>query len=585
MNRKQLYILLIFVLFLAGCGEKHDNVINTAYQFVDVNPDSTLTLLDNIDYKQLDKREKAKYALTYTIAQDKSGLDVDNDSLLSIAFNYYRNRKEDSLFAKCMYYMGKYYALNSKTESAIVCYEKAVIASEKQGDEYTKCLALEKISVLHRETDPQKAINEANKALIAYSSLNKNSAINKFYYTINLADAYLYADSLNRAESKCYNAIAIAKQLNDNDLLSYAYQDLAVILRKQGKFHKSLDSSKTSYNTADSKDNNIKINLASAYLDVDSIKQCLTILNDIVPDSPIEKYTLLYLQHICSIKEDKSAEAILFADSAYKQLEQMYSIEQRSKEDYYTALTNTFVERRMIEEKSEFQNKLFTLIISFSLVLLSAILYSYRQYRGKVKLQRQKDKLEREAEKRLHEEEMRRKDLQLAIQKAKDQKELETKMLEEDLKKKELQFEVQKAEAARELDKQMHDEKMKHREIQLATMRKYILSKINIAKKIEQLKGNKEKSVALTDEEWEEIRIFIDNTEDSFVFRLKEKYSELTDDDIKFMMLIRLNMPSKAMAQIYGISDKSICQKLFVYKSKVGIDKEKKSLREFILKF
>ena len=201
-------------------------------------------------------------------------------------------------------------------------------------------------------------------------------------------------------------------------------------------------------------------------------------------------------------------------------------------------------------------------------------------------MQKQKERLERDVEKRIHEEEIKRKDIQLAIQKAESQKELEKKMLEEDVKKKELLLEIHKAEAARELDKQIHEQKMRHREIQLATMRKYILSKIKISKKIEELKGNRDKSVRLTDEEWEEIRMFIDNTEENFVFRLKEKFPELTDDDMKFMMLIRLNLPSKAMAQIYGISDKSICQKLFVYKSKVRLEKEEKvSLREFILNF
>ena len=297
-------------------------------------------------------------------------------------------------------------------------------------------------------------------------------------------------------------------------------------------------------------------------------------------------YTLLYMRHIASRKNGEYTDALVFADSAYKKLEQIYAAEQISKEDYYKKLAQEIVEHSIVEEKASFQNKLIILIIFVSVVILSTILYSYRQYKEKVRLQKQKERLERDVEKRIHEEEIKRKDIQLAIQKAESQKELEKKMLEEDVKKKELLLEIHKAEAARELDKQIHEQKMRHREIQLATMRKYILSKIKISKKIEELKGNRDKSVRLTDEEWEEIRMFIDNTEENFVFRLKENFPELTDDDMKFMMLIRLNLPSKAMAQIYGISDKSICQKLFVYKSKVRLEKkEKVSLREFILNF
>ena len=87
----------------------------------------------------------------------------------------------------------------------------------------------------------------------------------------------------------------------------------------------------------------------------------------------------------------------------------------------------------------------------------------------------------------------------------------------------------------------------------------------------------------LTDQDWEEIRIFVDSVEGDFVIRLKEKFPLLNEDDIKFMMLIRLRMPSRAMGLIYNISEKSIRQKLFVYKSKVGLESgDKLSLRSFI---
>lgn len=576
---------MLLTLTVVSCDVRHEGRIDSAYHMVDVNPDSAISILDRINQKKLSKTERARFALVYTIAQDKSGLDVDDDSLLSIAYDHYRKYEGDTLFSKCMYYMGKCYALNSKVESAIECYEKAINASDRQGDRYIKSLALEKISVLQRETNPRKAVYEARQALETYLSIDNHSAINVFYYTLNLADAFIYADSLTNAEYECNNAIKIANTLKDSMLLSYAYQDKALVAEKQGKLQKALSLSKAAYNTGH-KDNSKKINLASAYLAVDSTKECNAILNTIETNSETECYTLLYMRHIASMKNGEYTDAIVFADSAYKKLEQIYAAEQISKGDYYKKLAQEIVEHSIVEEKASFQNKLLILIIFVSVVVLSTILYSYRQYKEKVRLQKQKERLERDVEKRIHEEEIKRKDLQLAIQKAESQKELEKKMLEEDAKKKELLLEIHKAEAARELDKQIHEQKMRHREIQLATMRKYILSKIKISKKIEELKGNRDKPVCLTDEEWEEIRIFIDNTEENFVFRLKENFPELTDDDMKFMMLIRLNLPSKAMAQIYGISDKSICQKLFVYKSKVRLEKEEKvSLREFILNF
>ena len=132
MNNKSLIILLVLVVFLVtGCKETHNKAIDIAYQLTATAPDSALSVLDGVDQAKLGKAEMARYALVYTIAQDKSGLDVDNDSLLRTAYTYYNNREDDSLYAKCEYYMGKYYMLNDSTELAIDCLQKAADVSKK----------------------------------------------------------------------------------------------------------------------------------------------------------------------------------------------------------------------------------------------------------------------------------------------------------------------------------------------------------------------------------------------------------------------------------------------------------------------
>ena len=134
-------------------------------------------------------------------------------------------------------------------------------------------------------------------------------------------------------------------------------------------------------------------------------------------------------------------------------------------------------------------------------------------------------------------------------------------------------------------EEKIHNEELHHKEIQLSTMRNFILRRIDTAQKIQELRGNKTDSVPLTEEDWEEIRLFVDGVEGNFVSRLHSIFPDLSDDDIRLMMLLRLKMPTKALALIYGISEKSIKQKLFVYKAKVGISGEKTSLRTFIEAF
>ena len=92
MNNKTVIFLFVFVaLLMAGCKERHNQSIDVAYLLSATAPDSALSVLNGVNQKKLSKAEMARYALVYTIAQDKSGLDVDNDSLLRTAYTYYNN--------------------------------------------------------------------------------------------------------------------------------------------------------------------------------------------------------------------------------------------------------------------------------------------------------------------------------------------------------------------------------------------------------------------------------------------------------------------------------------------------------------
>ena len=196
----------------------------------------------------------------------------------------------------------------------------------------------------------------------------------------------------------------------------------------------------------------------------------------------------------------------------------MYGKELNDKEKYNKSLVVAQYEKCISEGRAHLLTWLVSLIVFSAIAVIAFILYAYRQYK-----QRAEWKIQREQEKR-------------------------------------------------EMEEKMYEEEMHHKEIQLSTMRSYLLKKINIAQRIEKIRGNKKNIVALTEEDWEEIKMFVDNVEGNFISRLKKRFPKLSDEDIKFMILIRLKMSSKAMGLIYNISEKSIRQKLFVYKAKVGLE-------------
>ena len=131
----------------------------------------------------------------------------------------------------------------------------------------------------------------------------------------------------------------------------------------------------------------------------------------------------------------------------------------------------------------------------------------------------------------------------------------------------------------------LHEEEVAHKEAQLSAMRNYLLKKIEIVEKLNSIKEKDIKHFVLSEDDWAELEVFLDGVEDLFVTRLKKQHTNLTQSDMRLMMLLRLKLSQKSLASIYCISEKAIKQKLFLYKERVGIQNEHISLRKYIETF
>ena len=94
-----LILVLLIAINLVGCNDKQGRYISTIIPLAEKKPDSALALLKKVDQTKLSEKAVALYSIAYTMAQDKSGIDVDNDSLLRNAYNWYNGKPADSLYA------------------------------------------------------------------------------------------------------------------------------------------------------------------------------------------------------------------------------------------------------------------------------------------------------------------------------------------------------------------------------------------------------------------------------------------------------------------------------------------------------
>lgn len=176
---KQVIILLALFVF-AGCGNNertYNKIFDEVEGYMDQKPDSALAVLNLINKEDIrSERLKARYALLKSIALDKNYIDVTDDSLISVAVEYYSGKRASEDKMKAYFYNGRI-CFNSKN------YEKAMESYIAAEESVTKCKDLTYVGLLYnskalvysRMYDYVKAFEQFNLAASYYLKNNDTS--------------------------------------------------------------------------------------------------------------------------------------------------------------------------------------------------------------------------------------------------------------------------------------------------------------------------------------------------------------------------------------------------------------------------
>ena len=539
-------LLLVISFVFSSCHTDRSRILVSAYSMVDSLPDSALSLLKKVKYDELSAKDKAEYSLLFTMAQDKSGLDVDNDSLIRIAYDWFQQHQDDSLYAKCLYYMGKYYMLNDSTEQAISLLTESSEKSNKIGDLKTESMALEKLSKVYQVVEPKKSLIFSKKALETYASYQYATLKNRIYLNLNYSEALLACEITRKSVDVALSILPKALVLKDSVVLADVYQDLANSYLYLGYKDSCLFYAKKTYDLQPIKNMSCRLMLADAYQEADSVRQCLALLESLKPTLSTEKYVCFQICSQASIKMQDYEKSKMYVDSAYSCIENMYAEAVKGKADYYSSFLEKEKQKSELKGRAEMQSYLLLLVIILALLVIVFLLYVYKNSRSKAQKKIIFEKRQAEMKVR-HEHELA--------------------MIEKNL------------------SEQYHQKELSRKEVQLSIMRSYLMKLVTAVEKLNSIKTGTGKHVVLTEKDWKEIAAFLDSTENMFVTRLKTRFPNLSEGDLHLMMLLRLKMPQKVLASLYCITEKAVKQKLFLYKEKVGINGQNISLREYMETF
>lgn len=400
MDNKGAFLFSLFacIMVLAGCGDRHCKAIDTAYAIVNDSPDSALSILNHLNQHGLSNSEKARYALVYTMAQDKGGLDVNNDSLLRTAYTYYSAKPNDSLYAKCQYYMGKYYMLNDSSEKALDCFQHSVTAARKTMDYLTESMSLLKTSVILSGYDTNKSISFARLAYKSFGFLKNGSLKNEVYLILNLAECLSYKEGkMDSCLLLVKKAIGYAKISKDSTAMADALQDLSNFYDMSGNVTMALRTAEESFCYRNNHDVSAILTFSNALYKAGEISKAKNLLSQIKRQEYHDYGDVIYSLHrLIARKECDLISVCNYADSIESYLYSKNAEDLAAKDKFYKLI----VDKEAKKVSAQKESQLMTILIIITLVLSAIIIIL-------VVIKAKKDK-------RIQEMNIKNKELQLA---------------------------------------------------------------------------------------------------------------------------------------------------------------------------
>ena len=241
MKRTSIIFLLLGLLFLTGCNDpKHvTDALNRAEAWMDEHPDSAWAVLTTLSPDEMGQnRTRARYALLYTQAQDKNYIDETNDSLISVAVDYYCHTDDVRRKFLSFYYRGRVYTNAKDYLNATSCYMEAEQLVDEVGDDYLSGLLYAELGRIYRlYYDYPKSLEVYQKAAECYERAGKTRHRN--YMWFNQSNVYRNINDYKESERLLQMVWSAAKEGKDSSLIQLSLGTLVMQYIEQKEMEKA----------------------------------------------------------------------------------------------------------------------------------------------------------------------------------------------------------------------------------------------------------------------------------------------------------------------------------------------------------
>ena len=205
---------LLIALLLVGCGDRLSmRQLEQLESRVNDAPDSVLAVLTAADMPCWGEA-RALYALLTVQAQDKSYIDVTDDSLISVATRYYERKGQALRRLQAFYYHGRVHVNAGHRHEAMTAYTRAMEFVDEVDAPYPVGLLYAQMGALYgNDYNYQRTLECMKEALYYYELAGKERLL--YITKRDIGQCYLNMLQFSQADSLLNETLAWSEAHND----------------------------------------------------------------------------------------------------------------------------------------------------------------------------------------------------------------------------------------------------------------------------------------------------------------------------------------------------------------------------------
>lgn len=475
----------------------------------------------------------------------------------------YRSENDTLDYANTLGELASIYNLTLQHEKAVENLTTAIDLFEQQkGDDSNLGVLLQRLANTYLKQEKYDfAIEIYDQALEKFKAANR---MDNYYLTlINVADCYQYKEEYEKGLPIIEESIDGLKQFDNSRLLAVAYGVQGDLLKNLNKIDASILSYEKAISHAFKISSNRTIQIAREYLKllirIENYQRAAELINDIQPymaDANIE-YQYSYLEVEALYYEstgefekalDLLKEAHALKDSSYYENKQqlvddiqaLYRVNEKEKQ-------NRNLNKTIVQKDQDISYLTLGVILLLILCLFIIVIWVTRSnYQKRI----------------------------IALEK-KERSDAEEK----------LKIESENIQLKEQLIEQQKSELMGY-SMEIAGMNERIEELIkNIEKRGEDPRiGKQLKTLVTVNKSWDSFITRFKEVDPEFIPKLSKKYTNLTQKDLEFCALVRINISYKDIANFLQISHESVFKKRYRIAQKMELEKGT-DFQQFIIQF